>query len=355
MVNHADHVFWLGVGNLSVVLSLRAIGAEVSVTARGYPVANVLVAPTPLPQVGRRLDRVAAKQVLGIDPGQVLLLTLARGLKYAPAPWHPGFVEVVGDVIRQCPRATLLAVGPDPTEEPWADLVRDGSGRVIVPGLRSDPSPYLDAADVYLDSFPFASITSMLEAATRDLPVLTSRRHVGTTRLMSCAGPLDDVVIGAADTATYRRRLRGLIADDALRSRAGTETGAATRIRHGRAAWRSCLRSVYDQAQVVTPVRERLEPDYDRGDLLAYAEALRGIEVQAPLLWTIGFSRKGFDAPDRASSLFRTWCVRASQRIRRSGPGRGPTASSVLIPAAGGQKTFGGGAQKSRLRCGVPR
>ena len=54
-------------------------------SARGYPAANVIVVPTPLPDMARRLPREAAKRQLGVDPSQVVLLTLARGVKYAPA------------------------------------------------------------------------------------------------------------------------------------------------------------------------------------------------------------------------------------------------------------------------------
>jgi hypothetical protein len=307
----------------------------VSITARGYPAGNALTVPTPLPGVGRQIDRAAAKRRLGIDPAQLVLLTLARAVKYPSAPWHPGFVEVVGPAIREHPHATLLAVGPDPADEAWASLVRDVPGRVIVPGIQPDPSLYIDAADIYLDSFPFASITSMLEAATRDVPILASRRHVGTTRLMSSTGPLDDVVVGAADTSSYRQRLAELIEDDGLRARVGARTGSVARRRHGSAMWLSGLQGVYDSALAAAPVRTRSVPDHDRDDLRAYAEALLGIESQAPLLWTIGFSRHGFDPADRLSALARTMLVRAAQMIRRTGPGPGPTARSLLIPAGG--------------------
>lgn len=334
MVNHADHVFWLGTGNMSVLMCLREPGAEVSVTARGCPAGNVIVVPTPLPGVGRKLDRQAAKRRLGIDPGQLVLLTLARGVKYPPAHWHPGFVEVVGPAIREHPGATLLAVGPDPADEAWANLVRDVPGRVIVPGIQPDPSVYLDAADIYLDSFPFASITSMIEAATRGIPLLASRRVSGTIRLMSSAGPLDDVVEGAADTGSYRQRLAELIEDDALRARVGARTGHAAR-RHDLTTWLSGMERIYDSAFSATPVRSRPEPEHDPDDLRAYAEALLGIESQAPLLWTIGISRHGFDPMDRLSALVRTTLVRAGQKIRGTGPGPGATAGSVLIPARG--------------------
>lgn len=335
MVNHADHVFWLGVGNASLIMCLREIGAEASITARGYPAGNVVVVPTPLPDIARRLPSEAAKRQLGIDASQVVLLTLARGVKYPPAPWHPGFVEVVGPAIRESPQATLLAVGPDPTDGPWASLAREVPARVLVPGAQPDPSVYLDAADIYLDSFPFASITSMLEAATRDVPIMTSRAYAGMSRLMSSTGPLDDVVVGAANAASYRRELGRLVDDAGVRALTGARTGEAVRARHGSAAWRSHLPSLYDRAHAVAPVLTRSAPEHGPRDLHRYAEALLGIEMRAPLLWTIGVSRPSFDPGDRVSALARAMLVRVAQRVRGTGPGRGAVAGSVLIPSAG--------------------
>jgi glycosyltransferase involved in cell wall biosynthesis len=334
MVNLADHVFWLGVGNVALVMNLRRIGAESTVSARGYPAGNMAVVPTPLPGVARALDRDAAKRRLGIDPRQVVLVTLARGVKYARAPWHAGFVDVVAPALRELEGATLLAVGPDPAEPQWTALRDELPGRVLVPGPQPDPAPYLDAADVYLDSFPFGSVTSMLEAATRDVPVLASRAYPGLSPLMSSMGPLDDVVVGAPDTATYHAELRRLVADPALRASLGAAAGAAVRSRHGAGAWREHLAAVYAAAGRARPVSAREAPRRS-ADLADYAELLLGIEKRAPLLFTIMASRDGFDAADRAASRVRTTAVRAVQRLSGGGPGAGAAMGGVLIPQRG--------------------
>jgi hypothetical protein len=336
MVNLADHVFWLGVGNVAAVMNLRQIGADATVSARGYPATNMLVVPTPLPAVGRGVDREEAKRRLGIDPAKVVLVTLARGVKYARAPWHPAFVDVVGPALRDLPQATLLAVGPDPNDPAWAALREELLGQVLVPGPQRDPSTYLDAADVYLDSFPFGSVTSMLEAATRDVPVLASRAYPGLGPLISSTGPLDDLVVGCPDLAAYPAELRRLVTDASLRSALGAETGAAVRQRHGDAAWREHLADVYTQADRAEPVTSRPTPEADPAELAHYGELLLGIEMQAPLLFTIMFSRGSFDAVDQVSSRLRTTAVRAVQRLRGRGPGSGAAMGRVLIPAKGG-------------------
>lgn len=334
MVNHADHVFWLGVGNVSLIMNLREAAAEAAAAARGYPRANLTVVPTALPSVARGIERDTAKERLGIDPGQVVFVTLARAVKFAPAPWHPGFVDVVGPALRANPAATLVAVGADPRDAAWAALARELGGRVVLPGEQLDPTLYLDAADVYLDSFPFGSTTSLIEAATRDVPVLASRAYPGMSRLMSSTCPLDDVIVGAPDTAAYHERFAELTRDAERRERVGAATGAAVRSRHTAEAWRANLETLYERAVALEPVRTRSAPTADAEDLGRYSELLLGIESRTPLLWTINFCRDAFDRADRASALARTVGVRAAQKARRTGAGHGATAAAWLVPFA---------------------
>lgn len=335
LVNHADHVFGLGAGNVSLLVSQRAIAAEAAVEARGYPQGCQFVSPLPVPGVERGQPREEAKRALGVDPGQVLALTLARPVKYRPAPWHPGFAEVLGPALEALPGLTLLAVGPDPEDPEWKALAAAAPGRVLVPGLEEAPGRYLDAADLYLDSFPFASITSMLEAGARGVPVLASRMYGGMQRLMSSAGPLDDVALGAADPEAYRAELAGLVGDPGRRAAAGAAAAEAVRERHGGEAWEARRELIYECAASAAPVRERSRPSADRAELETYAEALIGIESRSPLLWTIGFCREGFDAADRRSAAARSLLVRAGQRLKRGAVPRGPAASGLLIPSGG--------------------
>ncbi len=335
LVNHADHVFGLGAGNLSLLVSQREIAAEAAIAARGYPPGCQFVSPLPVPGVGRERPREEAKRALGIDPAQVLALTLARPVKYRPAPWHPGFAEVLLPALEQLPGLTLVAVGPDPEDPEWKALAAAIPGRVVVPGMQEAPGRFLDAADLYLDSFPFASITSMLEAGARGVPVLASRMYGGMQRLMSSAGPLDEVALGATDPDAYRTELADLVADPGRRAAVGEACAAAVRERHDGDAWEARRDLIYECAASAQPVRERVQPPADPAEIEAYAEALIGIESRSPLLWTIGFCREGFDAPDRRSAAARALLVRAGQRLKRGAAPQGPAASGLLIPSGG--------------------
>ena len=73
---------------------------------------------------------------------------------------------------RGTPRPACTSPGPSRTAT-WSVLAEEGLGRAW--GLLPDVHTLLEAADVYVDSHPFSSLTSMLEAAWLDTPVLTLR------------------------------------------------------------------------------------------------------------------------------------------------------------------------------------
>ena len=67
------------------------------------------------------------------------------------------------------PDAYLLAVGPSESEAAWAALIERFGERVRVIGPTAETSLLLDATDLYLDSFPFGSPTSLFEAALHEI------------------------------------------------------------------------------------------------------------------------------------------------------------------------------------------
>jgi hypothetical protein len=80
-------------------------------------------------------------------------------------------LDLVVPVIEQQKSTTLLAVGPTDSGL-WNKANKLTAGCVRALGVLPDPASYRDAADIYLDSTPFASITSLLESAALGTPCL---------------------------------------------------------------------------------------------------------------------------------------------------------------------------------------
>jgi hypothetical protein len=299
LVNQADHVFFLGAGNLSVLANLRPTLAEVvSTDARGFAAGHGSFLPVPVPD-RRGERREDAKRALGIDPATTVVLTLARDTKYRPSPLHPSFVELVEPVLAEREKCVLLAVGPSSTEAQWASAAKRLDGRIRACGPQPSPGRYLDAADVYVDSFPFSSTTSMLEAAVRDVPVVKFCPYTGLGRLLGGGDVLDDVAITAATPDEHRSRLGALLDEPVTRDELGRRTGDVARALHGPEHWSEALEALYARAGSVAPLTARSEPTACRAaELVDYAAELLGAQPAIPLVWQLAGAVPSLDWGD---------------------------------------------------------
>jgi hypothetical protein len=246
-INHSDHTFWLGVSVSDLVVQLRECSIPLSIRRRGIQPERIATLPIPLPPVERTLSRDAAKALLGLGPDQVVLLSVGTEFKYAPAG-GPGFLDVLLPVVRQHHQAVLLAVGPR-LAGAWGAAHESTSGRVVPLGTRYDTDVLFQAADVYLDSFPFTSPTAALEAGSYGLPLVAMCPHTGDARVLSPGAPgLDASMCRAHDPVEYAATVGRLLADPALRHELGERARQAIDAHHRGASWLQQLTEVYRAA-----------------------------------------------------------------------------------------------------------
>ena len=246
VMNHSDHLFWLGVGIADLLICFRPGGADLAVRRRGVLPERLHVLPTPLPDGAiQKVERAEARRALGLGPEEVLLLTVAVGFKYATEPGSsmPRAIEPVLDHHRQ---AHLIAIGPD-----WPP----GHDRIHSLGRRSDVRRYFAAADIYLDSMPSTSFTSLLEAGNYGLPLvrLTSVTGAAASIFEPSDPGLDRVLIRADDLDAWRTEVEGLITDADARAELGAMTQAAVASVHCGEPWLRELDDLYRRADAVQP------------------------------------------------------------------------------------------------------
>ena len=332
LVNHADHVFWVGTGTADRIVNLRHSGARHNVERRGVPEARNALLVRPLHLRDRELSRAQARAELGIAPDAVVVASAADTYKYAAAQ-GAGLLDVLLPVLRDHPEARLHVAGPSPDGE-WSVLAEQGLGRAW--GLLPDVRTLLEAADVYVDSYPFSSLTSMLEAASLDTPVLTLRPADDRLGVLGADTPeLDDHLVVARSADELARELARLVAEPDRRARLGAATGAAVRRSHADGAWQEQLDKVLDAptpgcARSVPGAVPRQTGPLDRRLLAVMANGvgrdLGGtLEVVAPVL---PWSRR----------------VQAAALLLREGRVR-----PVLLLPAGAERLL------RRARAGVPR
>jgi hypothetical protein len=102
----------------------------------------------------------------------VAFLTVAQGYKFAGGS-QPHFADLAIRLLRAAPNAHLILVGPGNVDPVWMQLETAYTNQVHLFEILDDTADLLVAADAYLDSFPFSSITAALDAALSGLPVLS--------------------------------------------------------------------------------------------------------------------------------------------------------------------------------------
>ncbi|QCP00451.1 glycosyltransferase family 4 protein [Arthrobacter sp. 24S4-2] len=253
-VNHADHVFWLGTSAADVVLNLRWSGRDLSVRRRGIAPDRCLVANRPLELAPRTSMeeglRSRSRSRWGVND-EFLVVSAAAESKYDPVGDH-SLIRLFAAFLKQRPNSKLLVAGPSAHGQ-WAEACAATSGRIRALGRLSDVPALLSAADVYVDSFPFASLTSMLEAGAHGLPLVTFRGHPPECAVLGADSPgLEAELFTPSGSDEFSAVLASLADSPSLRKARGASTQAAVLAGHSQAAWRETVRAIYERARCGT-------------------------------------------------------------------------------------------------------
>jgi hypothetical protein len=249
-VNHADHVFWVGVGITNVLLNMRISGQELAIARRGVDPRRCVVMARPLRLAQRALPREEAKRALGLPEDAILVITAADKTKYQPVS-GPSLLEMILPVFEQHRSAFLLAAGPA-AEGEWANAEARTNGRIRALGVLSDVTALHLAADVYLDSFPFSSLTSLLEAGNLGSPSITYRGHPDDCLVLGADTPgVDELMRCPADPEALRAELARMITDARWRVDLGERTRRMIIGTHTGQNWRRGIADVYRTAHRV--------------------------------------------------------------------------------------------------------
>ena len=175
------------------------------------------------PQV--RATRGSTRAALGMADDDVAFLLLGSG--YA----RKGVPTAIRALARLPRQARLVIVGRDKSPATYRALARRAgvADRVVFAGQRSDPRPYLGAADAFVLPTLYDPLSNaVLEALACGLPVVTSRRcGAGELVVAHDAGWICDSVDDAA-FADGMRRLMDPAERAARSARARTAVAALT-------------------------------------------------------------------------------------------------------------------------------
>ncbi|WP_139315159.1 glycosyltransferase [Mongoliimonas terrestris] len=265
--NHADHVFWLGEAISDAVINFRESGSRLCRARRGFAAERDVLLPLPLPAEAPAptMTKAQARERLGLPASARITLTVASAGKLKPNA-HACFFTLHRPLFDADPDVHMLLVGPAADDPVLADRLRPFGGRMRALGVQVDLAPYMAAADLYVDSTPFASQTSMLEAAMRRLPVLSWRPYPVAS--LSAVMGSDDVALSTEDITfndpdAYRAAVLRLLRNETAATALGARLAAAIPAHHAGEGWRRALADAYDRtiANAAHRPHTRIEPE----------------------------------------------------------------------------------------------
>jgi hypothetical protein len=259
-VNHADERFWTGVSVSDVVANLRESGMRLSQNRRGVESKRNMLLPTILEPARHVLSKSEAKKQLGINETNVLLLSIARGEKYKVSDGS-NFADAHVALLKQHQQAMLIVVGPRGYED-WSEAIQQTQGRIRVIGETPQTAVFYQAADIYVDSYPFVSITSLLEAGSYGLPLVS--RYPYTSEACEIFGAdmpgLTGNLIRVQNLEEYKTVLSNLIEDEQFRLSLGERTKKQIDEIHIGSNWQKSLDKIYSYAVTMTPLKVVSDP-----------------------------------------------------------------------------------------------
>ncbi len=241
LFNHADHVFWLGVSVVDLVLDMHPLGQQLTRDRRGIQETTVL--PIPAAQPKAEPSDQAARNQLDISGDKVVLLTIGQHYKYVPFVSYD-FLAAMQGILARHPETLLIAVGPR-RDKRWLDASNRTGGRIRIPGgPQENVDLFYACANIYLDGFPFGGGTALLDAGAKGIP------SVGLYKSeVPIIGSADDISLGAlgvyvASIDEYVASIERLIIEPVLRDKRGKEIAERVKAEHLPPGWSNRLFSI---------------------------------------------------------------------------------------------------------------
>jgi glycosyltransferase involved in cell wall biosynthesis len=243
LVNHADHLFWLGSSVADLIIQQRGLSRVLGPERRCYR-RDALV-PIPLSPPLPTPSRAEARKSLGIPENQTVLVSVGRATKYVPTSQHH-FVRAITHLLDRCPAAHLYLLGVSASDTHvlvgWPI-----HPRLHLCGSVPHAALHLRAADVYLEGVPFGSQTALLEAALEGVPAV--RAYAPPLDLLAGSDEaLDDLLPVPASEEEYVERAAALVNHRSECQALGEELRRRVLESHVGNGWRGRLHGAYRQA-----------------------------------------------------------------------------------------------------------
>lgn len=260
LLNHADHVFWLGSSVADKVASIRNSGLSICKDRRG--IEENIVLPIPIDDdIEFAGNDIELRKRLNIPEHDIIITSVATEYKFS----NNGDVNIewiIYYIMKLYNNVTILLVGPDGNSRRWKTIEGNCDGKVKALGIVKNIESIYSITDIYLDSFPIGSLTSALDAAIKGKPVVGFFNK--TAPILSIDAPsLIDYL--HTDIDSYINELNLLITNQEYRFKKGKEMQKSVYEYHI-LNWKHYLQDLYKSLPKNHKIKKIKFPNYNYAD-----------------------------------------------------------------------------------------
>lgn len=245
-LNHADHIFSIGMSIADLVLQIRKASIEVDKVKRNPRKQFFL--PIPIPDDNVQLNYGQIREELGIIKNQVVLFSSGTEYKYVPTKKY-NFFEHVINVLEKNKNTLLYIAGIEANSILGKKYKHD---QIVYLGYinAENVRKYETACDIYLEGYPFPSYTAMLQAAKRHKPLQLMYDPLQVVTF------LKDSIYGFEypEESSWEHSLCKLIESTKLRNELAEKQYEYIKKNHTNQAWQDKLKLLYEELKNETHV-----------------------------------------------------------------------------------------------------
>ncbi len=249
LVNHTAHLFWAGASAPDIVVNCRGSQLEEYWTKIHRGAMSCVTIPIPLlepdasalAENDRDERKSRVREMIGFPKEAIMILTSGISYKYKPFG-EVDFLKICQEILQAVPEAFVVAVGFTEDDRWRASSNKLGSRLRALGSLPPHELALLhQAADIYIEGFPFGSTTALLEAGIQGLPVVLAPAE--------CPPPygsdgvaLDDNLERPASFEQYKLEVVKLCANSGYRTSLGARLQKTILAHHTGDGWKRYLR-----------------------------------------------------------------------------------------------------------------
>lgn len=164
VLNHADHLYWIGSSVCDILIEFRDNIIPYDRKRRSIERFSILPIPVALPEQNNYRE---ARTELNINNNEVVLLTIGSEYKYLPFEGKNFFEDII-KILNQCKLTRLFIVGVSAESDIALKYIHP---RITYVGANSDIEVYKKCCDIYVEGYPFSSFTAYLEVGALKKPI----------------------------------------------------------------------------------------------------------------------------------------------------------------------------------------